>query len=457
MRGRIAESGVRGSIFWAAYQPQQSGEHRLRRSVNLSVDPVMLPVLLHDQIMPSGGVGQYRRAVGLRRSQLVVVWLIGAAVILPNATIAPAIPDIADAFGISDQTSVFILMTAHAPGLFMASVIGVAADRYGRRRIIVPCLLVFGLGGLVIMASTNLAMLLTFRFIQGLGSSGFLSLALVIIGDNYEGVERTRIIGQNALSMNLSVALLPAAGGLLTELFGWRGPFALHAFTIVLALFAATLLPPDERRTPEPLRHQLRQARPHLMQREVGVLLLVAPFTFLVFFAVGITTMPIHLENEFGASAGIRGVILSLPAVTAGLIALSMGRIAGRHSISTMVRAGYVGFVVCLTGLALSPSLAVIIAPMLVLGAADQLVVVPLQSRAASLAPEQHRAVMVAAWGTAIRIGQVSGPAVVAGLLAVGDTRLVLWSGAALSAAMLIFITLVRTYIDRDPQFRTVR
>ena len=109
------------------------------------------------------------------------------------------------------------------------------------------------------------------------------------------------------------------------------------------------------------------------------------------------------------ASAGIRGVVLSLPAVTAGLIALSMGRIAGRHSISTMVRAGYVGFVICLTGMALSPSLAVIIAPVLVLGAADQLVVVPLQSRAASLAPEEHRAVMVAAWGTAIRIGQVSG------------------------------------------------
>ena len=227
--------------------------------------------------------------------------------ILPNASIAPAIPDIADAFGISDQTSVFILMTAHAPGLFMASVIGVAADRYGRRRIIVPCLLLFGLAGLVIMFSTNLAMLLTFRFIQGLGSSGFLSLALVIIGDNYDGVERTRIIGQNALAMNLSVALLPAAGGLLTELFGWRGPFAMHAATIVLAAFAATLLPPDERRTPEPLRHQLRQARPHLLQPEVGMLLLVAPFTFLIFFATGITTMPIHLENEFGASAGVRG------------------------------------------------------------------------------------------------------------------------------------------------------
>ena len=176
-----------------------------------------------------------------------------------------------------------------------------------------------------------------------------------------QGVERTWIIGQNALSMNLSVALLPAAGGLLTVLFGWRGPFAMHASTIVLAVFAAALLPPDQRRATEPLRHQLRKARPHLLQPEVGVLLLVA---------------------------------------------------------------------------------------------ADQMVVVPLQSRAASLAPEEHRAVTVAAWGTAIRIGQVSGPATVAGLLAIGNTRLVVTTGAALSAAMLVFVTLVRNFIDRDPRFR---
>ena len=386
---------------------------------------------------------------------MVVVWLIGASVILPNASIAPAIPDIADAFGISDQVSVFILMTAHAPGLFMASIIGVAADRYGRRRIIVPCLLVFGLAGLAIMASTNLTMLLTFRFIQGLGSSGFLSLALVIIGDHYQGVERTRIIGQNALAMNLSVAALPAAGGLLTELFGWRGPFAMHAATIVLALFAATLLPAGHRRPTEPLRHQLRAARPHLWQPEVGMLLLVAPFTFLVFFAIGITTMPIHLENVFDATAGVRGLIQSLPAVSAGLVALSMGRLAQRHSTSAIVRAGYVGFVICLTGMALSPSLAVIIAPVLLLGAADQMVVVPLQSRAASLAPEEHRAVMVAAWGTAIRIGQVGGPPAVAGLLAVGDTRLVLWAGAALSVALLVLVSVVSRFLDRDPRFVT--
>ena len=227
----------------------------------------------------------------------------------------------------------------------------------------------------------------------------------------------------------------------------------MHAFTIVLAVLAAALLPPDERRTPEPLRRQLKEARPHLMRPEVGVLLLVAPFTFLIFFAIGITAMPIHLENVFGTSAGVRGLIQSLPAVSAGLVALSMGRIASRHSTSAMVRAGYLGFVICLAGMAVSPSLAVIIAPVLLLGAADQLVIVPLQSRVASLAPEEHRAVTVAAWSTAIRVGQVSGPAAVAGLLAVGDTRFVLWAAAALSAVLLVLLTAISPLLDRNPRF----
>ena len=61
-----------------------------------------------------------------------------ASAILANAAIAPAIPDIRDHFGLSDSASVLILMSVHLPGLFMASIIGVAADRYGRRTVIVP-------------------------------------------------------------------------------------------------------------------------------------------------------------------------------------------------------------------------------------------------------------------------------------------------------------------------------
>ena len=62
---------------------------------------------------------------------------------------------------------------------------------------------------------------------------------------------------------------------------------------------------------------------------------------------------------------------------------------------------------------------------------------------------------MVAAWGTAIRIGQVSGPPAVAGLLTIGNTRLVFWAGAALSAALLVLVTIVSNLLDRNPRFRS--
>ena len=109
-----------------------------------------------------------------------------ASAILSNAAIAPAIPDIRDHFGLSDSASVFILMSAHAPGLFMASVIGVAADRYGRRTVIVPCLVTFGIGGLLSMAAPNFPALIGARLLQGLGSAAFVNLAVVIIGDQLQ-------------------------------------------------------------------------------------------------------------------------------------------------------------------------------------------------------------------------------------------------------------------------------
>ena len=56
---------------------------------------------------------------------------------------------------------------------------------------------------------------------------------------------------------------------------------------------------------------------------------------------------------------------------------------------------------------------------------------------------------MVVAWCTDIRIGQVGDPA------AMADTRLVLWTNAALSAALLILATMIRKLIDPHPWFRS--
>jgi ACDE family multidrug resistance protein len=71
--------------------------------------------------------------------------LLATAVVAPlDVTIVgPALPAIADAFGVSSARSGLVITAFAAPGAILAPVVGMYADRLGRRRVIVPCLLVY--------------------------------------------------------------------------------------------------------------------------------------------------------------------------------------------------------------------------------------------------------------------------------------------------------------------------
>ena len=101
------------------------------------------------------------------------LWLIGAITvtgILSNTLIYPAIPDILDDLGIDDGAVGLLVAAASIPGIAMAPLIGVLADRYGRRRILVPCLVIFGLCGALAAFAPSFAWLLVARFGQGIGT-----------------------------------------------------------------------------------------------------------------------------------------------------------------------------------------------------------------------------------------------------------------------------------------------
>jgi MFS family permease len=278
---------------------------------------------------------------GLTRAQQAVLFAMSASALLSNAAIAPAIPDIRDHFGQSDSASVFILMSVHAPGLFMASIIGVAADRYGRRTVIVPCLVIFGIGGLLSMAAANFTMLIGARLLQGIGSAAFVNLAVVIIGDNYTGVERTRVLGRNSMAITAGIAIIPAVGGFLDEAFGWRGPFVLTALPLLVAVAAAKVLRNDRPEITTSFRRQLTAARGQVRRPEVKFLLLIAFMGYVMFFGASVTALPLHLEKQYNAGPSIRGLILASPAAGSVCMALLLGRMASRFATGFLTACGY--------------------------------------------------------------------------------------------------------------------
>ena len=175
-----------------------------------------------------------------QRWTLAVVCL-ASSLLLFNVT-APnvALPAIADDLGAGFSAQQWVL-SAYA--LVLASFLlcgGVLADRYGRRRMFLLGLVVFGAGSLACALAPTASLLVAGRVVQGLGAATLFPSGLALIAAEFAGEARARAIGVWGASVSAAIALGPLVGGILVQTNGWRSQFAL-AVVLVLPTAAVGL------------------------------------------------------------------------------------------------------------------------------------------------------------------------------------------------------------------------
>jgi len=385
-----------------------------------------------------------RRLFGLEVVELVV-YAISVTGVLANAVIAPALPNIAHDLHVSVGGVSLIVALASLPGIAMAPIIGVAADRFGRREVVVPCLVVFGIGGLLGAAAPTFRILCLARLLQGFGGAGLVNLAVVILGDRYDGVERARAIGRNAAVLTSSIAVLPLIGGVLTHFGGWRLAFVPFGLALVMAVVVNRVVPAatlfDSTTT---LRAQLSDAGTYVRDRRVIGMCVAGFASFVLVFGLVLTALPVHLKDAFDAGPVVRGIVLGLPAIGNVTTSLLVGRLSTRHGTWPLVIAGFVVMCVAFAGIAAAPALLLAVGCVLGYGFGEGLTIVPLQSYAAGLAPAEHRGKIVSLWVSAARAGQFTGPVVVGPLIDAHGSRFPFAVGAVAAAAAAITLLGVR-------------
>ncbi|HWK45455.1 MAG TPA: multidrug effflux MFS transporter [Stellaceae bacterium] len=132
-------------------------------------------------------------------------------------------------------------------GLFMIGfavspiVYGPAADRFGRRPVLLVGLGLFTLGGVAATGAMSITMLLGARLLQGAGAGVGMTLAFAIVRDVFEGkAARTRLALITVVA-NVAPIVAPAIGATLLAAAGWR---AIYGVTTLsgLALIAIVRL-----------------------------------------------------------------------------------------------------------------------------------------------------------------------------------------------------------------------
>jgi MFS transporter, ACDE family, multidrug resistance protein len=376
------------------------------------------------------------------RTLLVLIFAVTATGIMGNSLIAPLIPDILDDLDIGDGGAGFLVAAVSLPGIVMAPLIGVLADRFGRRNVLVPCLAMFGLCGLVVAAAPTFAVVLAARFGQGIGAAGLINLSVVLIGDHWDGEDRTRLIGRNSAVLTVGLAAFPLLSGLLAEVGTWRLALAPYGFALFTAVAAWRVLADETPRRAVTVREQLGGLGAVVRRPAIFAVLVSGFVTFVLIFGVFLATLPLHLEREFSLGSAGRGLFLSIPALTASVVAFNLHRITSRVGRRVAVVAAASLFVLAFTLIGVAPTLVLIVLGAAIYGLGEGAMIPTLQDIAVTEAPPEHRGAVVAVWVGSARLGQTLGPIAAAVVFSLTSTTVALLTGAALAGVLLVIVAL---------------
>jgi ACDE family multidrug resistance protein len=370
---------------------------------------------------------------------LPLIFSITITGILSNTLVGPAIPDILEAFDQPDARAGFFVAAGTLPGIVMAPVIGVLADRFGRRAVLVPCLASFGIFGLLSALAPTFPALLALRLCQGIGSAGLINLAVVLIGDHWTGLERARLVGQNAAILTLSLAVFPPLGGALTELGGWRLSFAPYALGLATAVLIYRRLDANRPTHGVTVRAQLHGARSAVRQHDVIGSTTIGFVIFMLIFGLFLTAMPVHLESEFGLSAGQRGLVIAIPAITSTMAALRLGRLRARVGAVALLSGAAVLFTIAFVVIGLAGTLPVLFAAALLYGLGEGVFIPTLQDIVAGSSSPEQRGAVVAVWVGSARAGQTAGPLLAAAVYGATSTATTFVLGGVVAAGLVVY------------------
>ena len=280
-----------------------------------------------------------RKIRGSRRAVLSVA--IGA-IALETALlglIAPLLPEIEERTGAGEAALGLALAAYAIPILIVSIPVGRAADRIGRRPLLLGGLVLTGAGSLLIAFTDSLGVLLAGRAIQGLGSTASWVAALALVSDLARPGRKGEAIGF-ALSANSFGAIAgPAFGGIAGGAIAFEAPF-LVVTAIALSIFLAgiVILPrttpvsredrPPERGVIEAL-FQPRAFAPAL------VAVAGASFLGMVDF-----TVPLDLDRRLGTAATAIGLLFALAATLDAIASPIAGRSGDRWGRRPIVLIG---------------------------------------------------------------------------------------------------------------------
>jgi MFS transporter, DHA2 family, multidrug resistance protein len=124
---------------------------------------------------------------------------------------------------------------------------GMLGDRFGRKRMLVLSLLVFGAASIACALAPTAGALIAARALLGLGGAIMLPMVLALLPVLFDETERPRAIGAITAAAMLGYPVGPLLGGWMLTRFDWSWVFLINVPVVALAVVAVIVLLPESR------------------------------------------------------------------------------------------------------------------------------------------------------------------------------------------------------------------
>ncbi|MGW1889033.1 MFS transporter [Streptomyces sp. NPDC002004] len=192
------------------------------------------------------------------RDKLVLFVLCAAQfmVALDFSVLNVALPALGTDLGMSRSALQWAVTAFALPSGGFLLLFGRTGDLFGRRRLFLAGLALFGAASLLATFAWDPAAFLAGRALQGLAAAAIVPTGMSLLTTTFpEGPQRDRALGISGTLLSLGFTVGMVAGGVLTDAFGWRSTMGL------LSLFALIVLPLAPGLLPESLPGALDSSR----------------------------------------------------------------------------------------------------------------------------------------------------------------------------------------------------
>ena len=171
-------------------------------------------------------------------------WLVAIAVtlatfmeVLDTSIAAVALPYIAGSLSATNDEATWVLTSYLVANAIILPASSWLSLRFGRKRFLITCIVIFTVASFACGAATSLAWILIARAVQGAGGGALQPLSQSILLETFPPQRRGLAMAAFGLGVVVAPVLGPTLGGWLTDTYTWRWAFYINIPVGIFAVF----------------------------------------------------------------------------------------------------------------------------------------------------------------------------------------------------------------------------